>query len=177
MVFNVCFDIFLSFQMTSSTALRFTELDRLPKRMLAPIDGYESLPVVSLEEAVQPLLYIVPKIERNVFIVKQNCHQPKDGLTSNESASIMLYTLESNPHEQSLYVILNATLRSEQRQKLKPWFLYLRLILTALTRLPSEAPVHLSRSERRSTRRVSTRQHLHLVEFFVLHLLHRSARV
>ena len=84
------------------------------------------------------LLDIVPRVERNVFVVKENCKQPKDGLTSDESASIMLYTLESNPHKSSLYVILNDTLRSEQRQKLKPWFLYLRLILTALTRLPSE---------------------------------------
>ncbi|CAF1554938.1 unnamed protein product [Didymodactylos carnosus] len=42
------------------------------------------------------------------------------------------------PRENSLYVILNATLRSEQRQKLIPWFLYLRLVLTALARLPSE---------------------------------------
>ena len=117
---------------------RFADLGMLPKRMLAPIDGYENLPVVSLEEAVQPLVDLVPRVERNVFVVKQNCHQPKDGLTSDESAAIMLYTLESNPHEHSLYFILNATLRSEQRQKLKPWFLYLRLILTALTRLPSE---------------------------------------
>ena len=128
----------MSFQMSSSTALRFADVGILPKRMLAPLDGYEKFPVVSLEEAVQPLVNIVPRIERNVFVVKQNCHEPKDGLTSDESASIMLYTLESNSHEDSLYVILNETLRSEQRQKLKPWFLYLRLMLTALTRLPSE---------------------------------------
>ena len=124
--------------MASNSALRFADLGTLPKRMLAPLDGYEDLPVVSLEEAVQPLVNLVPKVERNVYVVKRNCQQPKDGLTSDESAAIMLYTLESNAHEHSLYVILNATLRSEQRQKLKPWFLYLRLILTALTRLPSE---------------------------------------
>jgi hypothetical protein len=137
-IFQICFDIVLSFQMTSSTALRFADFGILPKRMLAPLDGYEKFPVVSLEEAVQPLVDIVPRVERNVFVVKQNCQQPKDGLTSDESAAIMLYTLESNTHEDSLYVILNGTLRSEQRQKLKPWFLYLRLMLTALTRLPSE---------------------------------------
>ena len=124
--------------MASDSALRFANLGTLPKRMLAPIDGYENLPVVSLEEAVQPLVDLVPKVQRNVSVVKRNCRQPKDGLTSDESASIMLYTFESNPHEDSLYVILNETLRSEQRQKLKPWYLYLRLIFTALTRLPSK---------------------------------------
>ena len=133
----------LNFQMASSTAgqnaaLRFADVGTLSKRMLAPIEGYENMPVVSLEEAVKPLLNIVPKVERNVFIVKQNCEEPADGLTSDESASIMLYTYESIPHEHSLYVILNATLRSEQRQEVKPWFLYLRLVLTALARLPSE---------------------------------------
>ena len=124
--------------MASNSALRFADLGTLPERMLAPLDGYEDLPVVSLEEAVQPLVNLVPKVERNVYVVKKNCQQPKDGLTSDESAAIMLYTLESNSHEHSLYVILNATLRSEQRDRLKPWFLYLRLILTALTRLPSK---------------------------------------
>jgi hypothetical protein len=121
-----------------TTALRFADLGELPKRMLAPIEGYENMPLVSLEEAVKPLLDIVPKVQRNVFIVKKNCQEPADGLTSDESASIMLYTYESMPHNQSLYVILNATLRSEQRQKLIPWFSYLRLVLTALARLPSE---------------------------------------
>ncbi|CAF1306604.1 unnamed protein product [Rotaria sp. Silwood1] len=121
-----------------SISLRVTDFSSLPKRMLAPIEGYESAPLVSIEDAVKPLVSIVPKVERNVHIVKQNCKNPADGLTIDESASIMLYTYESMPHEHSLYVILNETLRSEERQKLMPWFRYLRLVLTALTRLPSE---------------------------------------
>ncbi|CAF4035401.1 unnamed protein product [Rotaria sp. Silwood2] len=120
------------------SALRFADVGTLPKRMLAPIEGYEKAPLVTLEEAVKPLINIVPKVERNVFIVKQNCQQPEDGLTIDESASIMLYTYESIPHEDSLYVKLNETLRSEQRKNLIPWFLYLRLVLTALSRLPSK---------------------------------------
>jgi hypothetical protein len=122
----------------TNASLRFADLGVLPKRMLAPIEGYEDMPIVSLEEAVKPLVDIVPKVERNVFIVKQNCKNPADGLTTDESASIMLYTYESTPHKNSLYVILNDTLRSEYRKKLIPWFLYLRLILTALARLPSK---------------------------------------
>ncbi|CAF1090490.1 unnamed protein product [Adineta steineri] len=121
-----------------TSALRFADLGVLPKRMLAPIEGYENEPLVSLEDAVKPLVDIVPKVQRNVRIVKQNCEEPEDSLTSDESAAIMLYTYESMPHEHSLYVILNAALRSEQRQKLIPWFLYLRLVLTALSRLPSK---------------------------------------
>jgi hypothetical protein len=138
---TLCF--FSSFQMASSSAeknsaLRFADLGTVSKRMLTPIDGYEKEPVVSLKEAVKSLVDIVPKVERNAFFAKRNCAEPEDGLTSDESASIMLYTLESEPPEDSLYFILNKTLRSDKRQKLlKPWFLYLRLVFTALTRLPS----------------------------------------
>jgi hypothetical protein len=122
----------------NSSARRLADMGMLPKRMLAPIEGYENEPLVSLEEAAKPLVNIVPKIERNIFIVKQNCTEPEDGLSTDESAAIMLYTYESTPHKYSLYVILNETLRAEQRQKLIPWFRYLRLVLTALARLPSE---------------------------------------
>lgn len=119
------------------SSMRFSDIGKPPKRMLAPIDGFERKPLVSLEEAVEPLADLVPNIERNAFVVKENCHHPKDGLTSDESAAIMLYTFESEPSEESLYAILNTTLRSEQRSKLRPWFLYLRLIMNGLEKLPS----------------------------------------
>ena len=135
----------------NSSVRRFTDVGALLKRMLAPIEGYENEPLVSLEEAIKPLVGIVPKIERNVFFVKQNCVQPEDGLSTDESAAIMLYTYESMPHEHSLYVILNATLRAEQRQKLIPWFQYLRLVLTVLARLPSEQS-HVSRGVKEDLR-------------------------
>ena len=122
----------------NNSALRFADIGALAKGMVAPIGGYENLPVVSLDEAVKELVDIVPEVECNVYLAKLSCQEPEDGLTSDESASIMLYTFESNVHEHSLYVILNNTLRSSERQKLlKPWLLYLRLVLTALTRLPS----------------------------------------
>ncbi|CAF4224451.1 unnamed protein product, partial [Rotaria magnacalcarata] len=84
------------------SALRFVDVGALSKRMLAPIDGYEKAPLVSLEETVKPLVNIVPKIERNVYVVQENCQNPEDGLTSDESASIMLYTYESMPRDDSL---------------------------------------------------------------------------
>ncbi|CAF0837436.1 unnamed protein product [Rotaria sordida] len=118
--------------------LRFADFGALPKRMLAPIEGYEKIPLITLEEAVKPLVNIVPKVERNVKIVKKKCQESEDGLTTDESAAIMLYTYESMPHEDSLYVKLNESLRSKQQKNLIPWFPYLRLILTALARLPSK---------------------------------------
>jgi hypothetical protein len=49
----------------------------------------------------------------------------------------MLYTFEWDTSEPSLYFILNETLREVDRHKLKPWFAYLELFITALTQLPS----------------------------------------
>lgn len=95
------------------------------------------MPLVSLEEAVTPLVSLVPNIEQMVWIVKQNCIRPKDGLSPDESASIMLYTIQWEPYDQSFYVILNTALRAANREELKPWFSYLRLVITALQKLPS----------------------------------------
>jgi Ran GTPase-activating protein (RanGAP) involved in mRNA processing and transport len=116
---------------------RVSDLILESKRMLPPIKGYENQPIVTLEKSVKPLISIVPDVEQMVWTVKQNCENPQDNLTSDESGSIMLYTLEWEPVELSFYFILNSTLRSENRQKLKPWFLYLRLIIYALSKLPS----------------------------------------
>ena len=121
----------------SKVMLRMCDLTSEPKRMLPPIKGYEKEPLVSLEQAIQPLISLVANLEEMVWIVKQNCEHPKDHLSSDESASIMLYTLESTPRESSFYFILNNTLRSQNRNDLLPWFLYLRLFIFALSKLPS----------------------------------------
>ena len=104
---------------------------------ISPIQGYEKVPLVPLEKAVEPLECMVPAVQRNVWIVMQKCHNPPDNLTPNESASIMLYTQSSKPEENSLYYILNAALRKGNQNTLRPWFLYLKLIITALSKLPS----------------------------------------
>jgi hypothetical protein len=99
--------------------------------------GYEKYQLVSLEEAVQPLHDLVPKIQDYVYVAKENSDNPAEGLTQDESASIKLYTMDWEPFESCLHRQLNETLRSEDRQLLKPYFSYLKLMLTALHRLPS----------------------------------------
>ncbi|CAF1178953.1 unnamed protein product [Rotaria sp. Silwood1] len=112
------------------TTHRFSDVAGEPCTMLAPIE-------VTLEEATKPLENIVPRISTYVYVVKERAKNPPDDLSVDESASIALYTMEWEPYTDSLYYILNNTLRSEDRKSLKPWFLYLKLICTALSRLPS----------------------------------------
>ena len=116
--------------------LRVTDIVKEPLKTLLPIEGYENMPLVSLEEAVENLGQILPRIQNYAYVAKKQCKNPADNLTPDESASIMLYTMGWEPSSTCLYSILNATLRSKDRQKLKPWFLYLRLLLNALFRLP-----------------------------------------
>ncbi|CAF1474014.1 unnamed protein product [Adineta ricciae] len=119
--------------------LRFSDITGEPRRMLLPIQGYERKPMVSLEEAVEPLVQFVPDVKRMAYVAKMKCDSPPaDDLTTDESAAIILYSMEWEPQEECLYFVLNATLREENRRKLVPWFLYLKLVLTALSRLPSE---------------------------------------
>jgi hypothetical protein len=111
-----------------------------PKQMLQPISGYAHEPLLSLEEACERLVPIVPRLEAHIWVAKQNSKNPADGLTQDESAAIRLYTMEwdSGPNEPrgSLYANLNRTLKQVDRKKLQPWFRYLKLFLTALAKLP-----------------------------------------
>ena len=62
--------------------------------MLQPITGYVQEPLLPLEEACEPLLPIIPRLEVNIWVAKQNSKEPADDLTEDESATIRLYTME-----------------------------------------------------------------------------------
>ncbi|CAF3920693.1 unnamed protein product [Rotaria magnacalcarata] len=117
---------------------RVFDVGREPLKMLLPICGYEDAPLVSLEKAVKPLLTILPDLKYHAHIAKrESAEKPANGLTRDESAAIILYSMEGESREKSLYYTLNSILRSENRSKLEPWFLYLKLFMSGLTRLPS----------------------------------------
>ena len=120
---------------------RFSDMDEEPQEMLLCIEGYENMPLVTLEEAVKPLLHILPNIEEKMYVAQKNYPKGQTTLTEDESSAIMLYTMDWEPAEKTLYFVLNLTLRSRQadrKQKLGPWFLFLKLLITALSRLPSK---------------------------------------
>lgn len=94
-------------------------------------------PIVTFEQSIEPLLPILPKIQTYVQIVKDKCNNPADGLTSDQSASIMIYSMGWQPLNECLYVVLNRTLCSMNRENLQPWILYLKLLFSAVLRLPS----------------------------------------
>ncbi|CAF3150105.1 unnamed protein product [Rotaria sp. Silwood2] len=118
---------------------RFTDLYNEPvDHLLSPIKGYQDKPVVSLPKAIEPVAGFFNKIEDNVSVALHNCQNPADGLDQQESASIHLYTMQFRGGP-SLYLLLNKSLRAENREELQPWFSYLKLFLTALHKLPSRS--------------------------------------
>ncbi|CAF2408599.1 unnamed protein product [Rotaria sp. Silwood2] len=121
------------------TKYRFYDASGEPCIWLTPIEGFAKKPLVPLEEAVEPIIPIIPDIQMKVDKIKKQAAAMyhDNNLSIDESAAITLYTMEWDPYTNSLYYILNSTLRDEDRTSLKPWFLYLKLIITALSRLPT----------------------------------------
>ena len=90
---------------------------------LNPISGYENELIVSLEESLQPIKSLLKNVDHHIKIAKENCYYLNvDQLTRDQSSSIYLYTMECG--EESFYRVLNQSLRSENRQELKRWFLF-----------------------------------------------------
>jgi len=116
---------------------RFIDAGKEPTRTLTAIEGYERKPLVSLKEAVASIDTPIHNLNRMVWTAERNSEDPEDGLTSDESASIHLYTQEWPEDHVSFYSLLNEKLRSEKRNELKSWYSYLKLFLTALYKLPS----------------------------------------
>lgn len=121
----------------NKSSARYTDVrDEPVTRMLAPIKGYQDAPLVTLEKAVEPISHFFDDILTHVWVAKENCREPEEGLTQDESASIHLYTMQFDGGS-SFFDILNQTLRAENRQNLHPWYLFLKLFLTGLYKLPS----------------------------------------
>ncbi|CAF3357632.1 unnamed protein product [Rotaria sp. Silwood2] len=105
-------------------------------KILGPIVGYAQEPLLPLAEACTPLVPLIFDILAYVSAaLKHTPDKPSDDLTRDESASICLYTMEWNNGQRSLYSILNKTLRTADREDLRPWFKYLKLFLTAVVKI------------------------------------------
>lgn len=105
-------------------------------RNLTPVFGYLSSPLLPLETALERITRLIISLDRYIIVSKRQCHYPsKHGLTRDESAAVYLYSMDWG--EQSLYRVLNQALRDENRQTIIPWFAYLKLLDTALEKLPT----------------------------------------
>src|ERR1700722_16502835 len=121
-------------QMTSMRSNRFVNnvVSELQEANRSPIYGYQHLPVLTLEKAVERIVPLIPGLANYVAQAKENCNRNSTFLTWDESAAIYLYSMPI-----PFFSHLNDTLRAEKRRLLKPWFAFLKLFMTALEKLPS----------------------------------------
>jgi hypothetical protein len=96
------------------------------------IFDYEDLPLLPLEEAVEKIIPLIPHVMDYVATAKEKCNCHSTLLTRDESAPIYLYTMPTE-----FYRRLNSGLRDPNRQVLKPWLHFLKLLIAALKKLPS----------------------------------------
>ena len=108
---------------------------------LDPIVGYAVEPLLPLVKACAPLNNTIYNLWFYVQLaLDRTPEQPADGLTIDESASIRLYTIEWPRPHRSLYSMLNYTLKSANREDLRPYYKYLKLFVTALAKLQCAPP-------------------------------------
>ncbi len=55
---------------------RFSDMDEEPHKMLMPISGYEYMPPVSLEKAVERIAFLLTAIPSYAYTGKQRCEEP-----------------------------------------------------------------------------------------------------
>ncbi|CAF1417938.1 unnamed protein product [Adineta ricciae] len=114
------------------TRFTYNAISELQTANRSPIYGYQHLPVLPLEKTVEKISPKIPGLIKYVAQAKEDCNQHSNLLTVDESAAIYLYTMPI-----SFFSNLNDALRAGDRHKLKPWFSYLKLFITALEKLPS----------------------------------------
>ncbi|CAF3937810.1 unnamed protein product, partial [Adineta steineri] len=118
----------------SSLGHRLTDIELENKRLSACL-GYTTWKLLSLEEAMNELQDCLQEVNFLVKLAKNYCAYPnKHNLTEDESAAIHIYTIEL-PHDSSVYRILNQALRAKDRSKVLPWFGYLKLLDSAISKL------------------------------------------
>ncbi|CAF3390634.1 unnamed protein product [Rotaria socialis] len=123
---------------------RFFDFMRETGDKLSPMKDYQQLAQPSLEEAIacvqqHKIFKIDADIQNKVSLAKKERSSEDDAnnLTTDESAAVQLYTMESKTEQESLFYILNSTLRLADRNELKPFLLYVKLLLGALEKLTS----------------------------------------
>lgn len=133
---------------TSSVVLqRFTEVEDIPHG--APLPELNDQPLVPLPKAVASIKHLVPYIEdRCQFALEAVDLIERSDLTRDEAAAVHLYTQGWDDSTQSLYAKLNDMLREREQtrtQKLSPWLPFMKLLNTALGKLPISEAVYVWR--------------------------------
>ncbi|MEQ4720226.1 ADP-ribosyltransferase domain-containing protein [Nonomuraea sp. B19D2] len=103
---------------------------------LPAITGVFDTPLMDFREAVTPVAKLLSGLdwhtEQSYRFGEKQSAGATDGLSADEIAALYLYTCES-----AFYRQINATLRNPDRTRIVPYLAYLRLLFSAVSRLPA----------------------------------------
>jgi hypothetical protein len=110
----------------------YNTLPRLQEVKHNPIFDVADLLVLTLEEAVEKLIPLIPMVTDYVATAKKKYNRHSSLLTRDESAAIYFYSMPT-----PVFSHLHTALQAENRHTLNPWLDFLKLLLTAFEKLPS----------------------------------------
>lgn len=100
------------------------------------IAEFEKQPLVSLEEALAPFHGKIKNLSTKIKYAKDNCNPTtKDHLTRDESAAIYIYSHGTDKN--SIYTNLKHALDSNDRERIRPWYKYLKLLYAGVKKCPN----------------------------------------
>lgn len=100
------------------------------------IKGYEDERVGTLEEALQPFDGKITRLNDQIKEAKLKCHYPSEHhLTHDESAALYLYLTQDEGD--TVANRLQKAWATNDREQMKPWFKYLKLLKSGLDKLPA----------------------------------------
>ncbi|MEU2667135.1 ADP-ribosyltransferase domain-containing protein [Micromonospora sp. DT46] len=103
---------------------------------LPAITGVSATPLMDFRAAVAPVAALLPgldwHVEQSHRFGEKQVDGGADALSADEVAALYLYTCES-----AFYRQINATLRHPDRGRIVPYLPYLRLLFSAVSRLPA----------------------------------------
>eukprot|EP01127_Copromyxa_protea_P002017 TRINITY_DN1190_c0_g2_i1.p1 TRINITY_DN1190_c0_g2~~TRINITY_DN1190_c0_g2_i1.p1 ORF type:complete len:537 (+),score=84.08 TRINITY_DN1190_c0_g2_i1:31-1641(+) len=102
----------------------------------------EDVPLCTLKESFYPLSLLVPQMKSFVsacieWVKTEFGENLPFGLTGDEAAAINIYTKEWPAKENSLRFKLNSALHKQNLPAITPFLPYMKLLLTAVSKLPS----------------------------------------
>ena len=98
------------------------------------VQGYQNERILSLEEALKPVTKMFPDISQQIQKAqKKRYYSEKGVLTEDKSAAIYIYSMKGT---NNLHFHFQKAWDSKDKSQLKPWFKYLKLLKSALNKLP-----------------------------------------
>ncbi|CAF5094180.1 unnamed protein product, partial [Rotaria sp. Silwood1] len=110
-------------EQNNTTSQRFYRISISTLNLLELVDGYLNEPIVSLEEALEPVARTIIGLPTYIEEAKAKCHYPsKHGLSRDESAAIYIYTMPLK--KKTFFDHFQEAWNSRSRSTMKPWVKY-----------------------------------------------------